>query len=382
MEITPRELRDVEIRESFRGYSRDDVNELLERAASTLEAANERLQQMSERLSTAQSETGHTRETEDILHRTLLLAQRAADEAVGEATAKSRQMLDDAEIQAKRVVADAESEARRRGETERRRLEEEVLDLAGRRDALLADVEALSRFEADYRDRMVRALEADLTALRSRPPASPGTRPEPTDIDLPVLSEGFARRDAGDVTAAPDAPMPPPPTSTPFASPSASPFSAAEAAPFAAPPAPKPAAPEPSPFAAPPSGQSPVESPADQAGRGSALDASATQAIDVQGLFDRSGNGSGSTALAVDKPAAATVTAPAPRPEPVTASTTDRDEIDAEVLDDDAFFATLREAVHDETPLGPRDEEASGEDMFFDQDSSNPGFRDVFRRRR
>ena len=60
MEITPRELRDVEIREAFRGYSRDEVNELLERAAATLDAANERVQQMSERLNTAQSETGHT----------------------------------------------------------------------------------------------------------------------------------------------------------------------------------------------------------------------------------------------------------------------------------------------------------------------------------
>src|ERR1700709_2114192 len=109
MEITPRELRDVEIRESFRGYSRDDVNELLERAASTLEAANERLQQMSERLSTAQSETGHTR-------------------------ANAVQMPDRAETQDKRLVAAAGSEARRRGETERRRLEEEVLDFAGRRD--------------------------------------------------------------------------------------------------------------------------------------------------------------------------------------------------------------------------------------------------------
>src|SRR5579864_1989347 len=104
----PRELRDVEIREGWRGYHRDDVNELLERAAATLEAANERIQQMNERLTTVQSETGHTRETEDILHRTLLLAQRAADEAVGEATAKARQMLDDAEIQSRRLVADAE----------------------------------------------------------------------------------------------------------------------------------------------------------------------------------------------------------------------------------------------------------------------------------
>ena len=381
MEITPRELRDVEIRESFRGYSRDDVNELLERAAATLEAANERLQQMSERLSAAQSETGHTRETEDILHRTLLLAQRAADEAVGEATAKSRQMLDDAEIQAKRVVADAESEARRRGETERRRLEEEVLDLAGRRDALLADVEALSRFEADYRDRMVRALEADLTALRSRPPAAPGTRPEPTDIDLPVMSEGFARREPAEPSGSSE--MPAPPASAPFASQSAGPFATSDSTPFAAPPAPKPAAaPEPSPFATPPSARPTEGPPSDQTGRASAHDSSATQAVDVQSLFDRSGPGP--TAMAFDKPAAATATAAAPRPaDPLVASAPDDDEIDAEVLDDDAFFATLREAVHDDTPLGPREEgDATGENMFFDQEAENSGFRDVFRRRR
>jgi cell division initiation protein len=392
MEITPRELRDVEIRESFRGYSRDDVNELLERAAATLDAANERIQQMGERLSTAQSETGHTRETEDILHRTLLLAQRAADEAVGEATAKSRQMLDDAEIQARRVVADSESEARRRGDIERRRLEEEVLVLAGKRDALLADVEALSRFEADYRERMVRALDADLTALRNRPPAAPGTRPEPTDIELPVLSEGFVRREPMDASPAPeDTPAPPAPS---FATQSPAPFStpapassASDAAPFATPPAPKPVpAPAPSPFAAPPEARPSTDAPSnDQPGRASAVDPSATQAVDVQSLFERSS--AGATAMAFDQPGAATATAAQPRPadplHPVDSlAAIDGDSLEAEVLDDDAFFATLREAVHDETPLGPRDEEATGESMFFDQEAENPGFRDVFRRRR
>ncbi|HET9728083.1 MAG TPA: DivIVA domain-containing protein, partial [Acidimicrobiia bacterium] len=104
MEITPRELRDIEIRPEMRGYNRDDVNELLERAAAAIEAANDRVTQLSDRLNSVQSEAGRTRETEDILHRTLLLAQRAADEAVAEATAKSRQMLDDAEIQSRRLV--------------------------------------------------------------------------------------------------------------------------------------------------------------------------------------------------------------------------------------------------------------------------------------
>ena len=203
MEITPRELRDVEIHSEIRGYSRDEVNDLLERAAATIDAANERVTQMQERLNSAQTEAGRTRETEDILHRTLLLAQRAADEAVAEATAKARQMLDDAEMQSRRLVADSEAEARRKGEAERRRLEEEILDLAGRRDALLADVEALTRFEAEYRERMVRALEADLSALRSRPTAAPGTKPEPSDIELPVMPEGIRAARCRTGTSAP-----------------------------------------------------------------------------------------------------------------------------------------------------------------------------------
>jgi hypothetical protein len=39
--------------------------------------------------------------------------------------------------------------------------------------------------------------------------------------------------------------------------------------------------------------------------------------------------------------------------------------------------------VHDDTPLGPREEgDITGENMFFDQEAENSGFRDVFRRRR
>jgi hypothetical protein len=54
--------------------------------------------------------------------------------------------------------------------------------------------------------------------------------------------------------------------------------------------------------------------------------------------------------------------------------------LDSEVLDDDAFFATLREAVHDDTPLGPRDDR--NEDDFFGDEEDRSSFRDVFRRRR
>ena len=325
MEITPRELRDVEIRAEMRGYHRDEVNDLLERAAASLDASNERINQLTERLSSVQTEAGRTRETEDILHRTLLLAQRAADEAVAEATAKARQMLDDAEIQSRRLVADAESDARRKGESERRRLEEEILELAGRRDALLADVEALTRFEAEYRERMVRALEADLFALRSRPTTAPGSRPEPTEVEMPVMPESISRREPAMESSAPIA---------------IADYTEHE-----------------------------------------------TNEVDVRNLFEQ-----GPSAPA---PAREYAAATEPEPEPVIEPPMERpvertatpapidllanDGVDADVLDDDAFFATLRDAVHDEAPLGPREDD---EERFFDQDADKGSFRDVFRRRR
>ena len=63
MDVTPRELRDTDIREGFRGYHRDDVDELLERAASTVEGLTERVRQLTERLSSAEGSAGKSRET-------------------------------------------------------------------------------------------------------------------------------------------------------------------------------------------------------------------------------------------------------------------------------------------------------------------------------
>jgi cell division septum initiation protein DivIVA len=299
MEITPRELRDSEIAEAFRGYNRDVVNDMLERAAAALESANDRVRQLTEQLAAAQAEAGRTRETEDILHRTLLLAQRAADEAVAEAQSKAQRIVSDAESSARRMLADAEAEALRHGESERERLAQEVVDLAARRDALESDVEALGRFETEYRDRMVRALEADLAALRTRPPAAPGPVPETSDVAVPALPEAIVRPAAGEATAA----------------------------------------------------------------------------LDMQPLVD---------ATTDDEETGADLVADADTDDasaPAAAIDLSEEEADAEVLDDDAFFATLRDAVHDDAPLGPRDEERSL--SFFDQeDDERASLRDVFRRRR
>jgi cell division septum initiation protein DivIVA len=165
MDVSPRELRDTDIREGFRGYHRDDVDELLERAASTIEGLSERVRQLTERLSSAEAGVGRNRETEDMLQRTLVLAQKTADEAIAEAQERSRALLEESEAKARSLVSDAESTARRIAESERQRLESEILDLASRRDSLNADVDALEKYESEYRSRLRKAIESELDSL-------------------------------------------------------------------------------------------------------------------------------------------------------------------------------------------------------------------------
>ena len=336
MDVTPRELRDIDIREGFRGYNRDDVDELLERAAATIDGLNERMRRLTEQVSSVEGQQGQSRETEDMLHRTLLLAQRAADEAVAEAQFKARQILDDAESKSRAQLAEAESAARRQVDTERRRLETEVLELGSRREALLADVDGLERFESEYRARLRRALEADLESLAGQGPVAPSARPPIHEVDLPAPTASNASATTDESSSPAPSTPPLPPLSTPQA-----------------PQTPQP----PTTDAGPPT--------AEIRGLG-AWDVPTRTPEAPSPAF-------GAAAAATPPPATDNASSDAPRT-PLFPPEQSADE----PLDDEAFFASLREAVSDQSPLGPRDELPDSTGSYEDDDAKSG----LFRRRR
>ena len=362
MDVTPRELRDIDIRERLGGYNKDDVDDLLERAAARIEALEGQLRSAQTQVDASAADTGKTRETEDMLHRTLLLAQRAADEAVAEAQTKARQILDDAESKSRSMLNEAESNARRQADTERRRLETEVLDFGAKRDALVADVDALERFESDYRARLRRAVEADLEMLSSKGSVAPSPRPTTHDVEMPAASKAPSNVTTEHTVTLPPAAAPAPAAAVEPPAPAAAPFTPA-ASPVAssgpvagaspAPPVVPPAAP------APPAAPLVAESaPVTPPPAFVADTAASTPSVDAAPA---------ATAPPWEEAAS---TPPVTRPPLFDADS------EPEHLDDDAFFASLREAVTDETPLGPRDT-PSGADVF-DQDDRGGG---LFRRR-
>ena len=344
MDVTPRELRDTDIREGFRGYHRDDVDELLERAAATIEGHQERVRQLTEKLAQAEARPPGepASETEDILKRTLVLAQKAADDAVADAQSRARQLLEESEAKSRRIVDQAEATARRIHESERARLEAEVIDLGSRREALSKDVDSLEKFEREYRQRLRAAVEAELSTLGTFS-TDMGPRPETRDVVVPT-------RSGSDST---------------FVESSSSAASAVEAflsasSPPGAPAPPRPAAPrsEPRPDLRPPPRTEPAPAPRSRP-----------------------------EPTAPPRPAARPDPAAAPaaaRPSELSNYVSDDDGDTPQDLDDDAFFATLRDAVKDEAPLSVGTDDDFDDGGFFDQDEEEEEepARRRFRRRR
>lgn len=184
MDVTPHELRAVELREAFRGYKQDDVDQLLDRVAGTIERLQAQVQRLSDRLAEAESEAGASREADEMLRRTLLLAQRTADAAVAEAQERARRVLSESEAHAHSIVSGAEEEARRIAIAERHRVESELRDLSNRRDVVLRDVEVLEQAARDHRRRLREFLEAEIARVDARvlpevPQPEPEREPQP-----------------------------------------------------------------------------------------------------------------------------------------------------------------------------------------------------------
>lgn len=201
MDVTPHDLRNAELREAFRGYRPDEVEELLERAAVTLERVHERMRSLQERVAQVEQEAASGREMESVLRQTLLLAQRTADETMTTAHERARQLLEEAEDNALQMTTAAEEQARSVGEAQRVRFEAIVAELSARRDALTADIDALEAVQGDYRSRLRAVLVTELEELDRRAALPVPDRPTLHEIDL---AEGEATEVDATVAAGPE----------------------------------------------------------------------------------------------------------------------------------------------------------------------------------
>lgn len=174
MSLTSSDFETQVFTERFRGYDPEEVDAFLDRVATRFVELEERIVELEERcveleeerdLALQRAEQGtpapaeaeqaaSTSETENVLRRTLIMAERTAEATVAEARAEAEQMREDARIEAGETIQSANEEAARTRDEANIAASaawSAASDAAARVRQAVAEIRA---FHEDYRDRV------------------------------------------------------------------------------------------------------------------------------------------------------------------------------------------------------------------------------------
>ena len=176
MDVTPREVNEKQFRDAWRGYNQEEVDDFLDRVAETLEKIGREHESLRARNVELEHALATTREAEEMLKKTLVTAQRAAEEAIAKAKTKADQLVAEAERrarganeEARKIFDEAESAAHKRTLEIEREAKEKRKDLD-------AEIARLSAYQADLSRRLRTFLQDQKSALdelvSGEPPAA------------------------------------------------------------------------------------------------------------------------------------------------------------------------------------------------------------------
>lgn len=189
MELSARAIQEKRFHDSWRGYNQAEVDEFLDVVAVSFDQAQREIQSLVERIRMLDAEIQERRESEEMLKRTLMTAQRAAEEAIARAKAKAQALMAEADARAKKAETDARDRSR---------------EMEGR-------IDGLRQFERDAKTRLRTFFQQQLKALDAltevRPPhlSGGGGRPQSSPARTSTARERDARMSRSAGEGAPDA---------------------------------------------------------------------------------------------------------------------------------------------------------------------------------
>ncbi|MGI8573802.1 MAG: DivIVA domain-containing protein [Egibacteraceae bacterium] len=177
MALTAQDVENQLFRQEFRGYNQEEVDTFLEQVAASLRELTAERDQLAQRLTERDQRGGDEEgEAERILRRTLIAAERTAEEVVREARGEAEQLREEARQESEQQLTEASAEAERlrteasaeseRVKTESAReaeLQHEATRAAAER--IREATEELRRFRDDYRERVQAVVTEQLAVL-------------------------------------------------------------------------------------------------------------------------------------------------------------------------------------------------------------------------
>lgn len=165
MVLTPDDIVTYPLKQAVRGYSVPQVDQLLDQAADTVEKLTAEVEDLRRRLRQSEDRLAASSETETTLKRTLVTAQRAAEQSLDEAREEAAQLVEEARREAAGIREEAQLDAEELRVEALKAARAEEAEIRRRRQSLEGHIEALRIFEREYRARLRGALEDQLRML-------------------------------------------------------------------------------------------------------------------------------------------------------------------------------------------------------------------------
>src|SRR3712207_4638561 len=97
MDLTARDIHEKQFHDSWRGYNQEEVDEFLDRIADVVDRLQRENSALHARITELDHAVATSRDTEEMLKKTLVTAQQAAEEAIASARAKAEALIQEAE---------------------------------------------------------------------------------------------------------------------------------------------------------------------------------------------------------------------------------------------------------------------------------------------
>jgi cell division initiation protein len=185
MELTAREIHEKQFHDAWRGYNQAEVDDFLDRVAEALDRLHRENTDLKQRMTELDQAVAASRDTEEMLKKTLVTAQRAAEEAIANAKTKAEEIITQAEERVRRTETEARERIVHAENESRRKAAEAERDLTARKRELDERIDKLRLFETDIKKRLKTFLDQQLRALDAL-----------TEVDTPKFTPPAARPSA------------------------------------------------------------------------------------------------------------------------------------------------------------------------------------------
>jgi len=110
-QITPKDILDKEFNTKFRGYDPDEVDSFLEEVANAFTATVKELNQVKDQLVQCENELKELKAKQEEVQQAIISANKLMEEMKSQAQKEAQLLIDQAKVDAERIIADAHQEA-------------------------------------------------------------------------------------------------------------------------------------------------------------------------------------------------------------------------------------------------------------------------------